>query len=570
MFHALTRCTRLRWQSRCTREPLLPRIIRQFASPLCSQTLSPHDFAIKRKEWSRENQIVGWVGHLLKQEKNEEAVKFFQKSISQIPHKNRASHFAIYERGITAFLDYKCFKDALELHREMCSKGIYASSGLRAKMLVCSGIVKDPHEQRGELDSIFDKLSHILSLPSYSDRRLCQLLDVMKNHPSIDAQFVSKLVHRYVDSRGSEYMMTSNTINKLIQFYAHVGGIDVAENLVVSHQDAHNMPRPTNPSPYTTLISELTNRSHLTSERLNLLLDKMKQSQIKANLPLLNVLVRAAVRNGNLPQAFSLYETILKDDAPYMIPDSFVFGSLFNALQRIWTCRNMRRLRKLQPRNAPTPRQLFRQMLECHVLAIQTANPRTHPVVRISTLNVALRVLMLSMDYPGAFVALQTFRALDLKPDVRSYRFVLTVILEHLKRGLKTAAGESYSQPRRATWAVNFLGGAAQTLHMHSETVWPEFANALLEFAVGNTGHRAPSLALILGDEKPPPGLGKTDWDVEPLERLLAKTILATMKRRCANEEQAERALREKLAPYFYEMVPHRLWRGRRLRRATG
>jgi hypothetical protein len=506
----------------------------------------------------------------LKQEKTEEAVKFFQKSISQIPYKNRASRFAIYERGITAFLDYKCFKDALELHREMYSKGIYGSSGLRAKMLVCSGIVKAPHEQREELESIFDKLSHILSLPSYSDRRLCQLLDVMKNHPLIDAQFVSKLVHEYVDSRGSEYMMTSNTINKLIQFYAHVGGIDVAENLVVSHQDAHNMPRPTNPSPYTTLISELTNRSQMTSGRLNLLLDKMKQSQIKADLPLLNVLVKAAVRNENLHQAFSLYETILKDDDPHMIPDSFVFGSLFNALQRIWTCRSMKLLRARQPPNAPTPRQLFRQMLECHVLAIQAANPRTHPVVRISTLNVALRVFMLSMDYPGAFVALQTFRALDLKPDVRSYRFVLTIILEHLKRGLQTAAGKSYSQPRRATWAVNFLGGTAQTLHMQSEDVWPEFANALLEFAVGNTGYRAPSLALILGDEKPPAGLGKADWDVEPLERLVAKAILATMKQRSANEEQAERALREKLAPYFYEMVPHRLWRGRRLRRATG
>jgi len=568
MLHVLTRCTRLRWHPICTRGPR-PRIVRQFASPLCSQTLSPDDFATKRLEWSRENQIVGWIGHLLKQEKTEDAVKLFQKSISRIPDENRTTRFALYERSITAFLDYKYFKDALELHREMYAKGLYASSGLRAKMLVCSGIVKAPHEQRGELESLFDELSHVLSLPSYSERSLCQLLDLMKNHPLIDAQFVSKLVDEYVNSRGSEYLMKSNTINRLILFYAHVGGIDTAENLVVSHQDSHSGPRPADAAPYTTLISELTNKSYLTSRRLDLLLDKMKQSQIKVDLPLLNVLVQAAVRNENLYQAFSLYETILKDAAPYMIPDSFVFGSLFNALQRIWTSRSPSLFRAHQPPNAPTPRQLFRQMLECHVLAIQAADPRTHPVVRISTLNVALRVFMLSMDYPGAFVVLQTFRALDLKPDVRSYRFVLTVLLAHLKLGLQ-AADESRSHSHLATWAVNFLGGAARALHMQPEDVRPEFASVLLEFAVGNTEYRAPSLALILGDEKAPPRLGKAGWDVEPLERLVAKAILATTTHRSANEEQAERALREKLAPYFYEMVPDRLWRGRRLRRATG
>ena len=496
---------------------------------------------------------------------------FFQSSISQIPPKDRTTRFALYERSMTAFLDCKCFKDALELHREMYAGGMYASSGLRAKMLVCSDIVKAPHEQRGELKSLFDELSHVLSLPSYSERSLCQLLDVMKNHPLIDAQFVSKLVDEYVDSRGSEYLMKLNTITRLVQFYAHVGSIDTAENLVVSHQDTHSGRRPANAAPYTTLISELTNKACLTSRRLNFLIDKMKQSQIKADLPLLNVLVQAAVRNGNLHQAFSLYETILKVATPYMIPDSFVFGSLFNALQRAWTSRIPSLRCARHPPNAPTPRQLFRQMLECHVLAIQVGDPRTHPVVRISTLNVALRVFMLSMDYPGAFVVLQTFRALDMKPDVRSYRFVLTILLAHLKLSLQEAAAadEQRSHSPFATWAVNFLGGTAQASRLQPEDMRPEFASALFWFAVGNTEYRAPSLALILGDEKTPPGLGKTSWDIEPLERLVAKAILGTMTHRSANEEQAQRALRETLAPYFYEMVPDRLWRGRRLRRPT-
>jgi len=71
-----------------------------------------------------------------------------------------------------------------------------------------------------------------------------------------------------------------------------------------------------------------------------------------------------------------------------------------------------------------------------------------------------------------------------------------------------------------------------------------------------------------LGDEKA--RAREAGWDVEPLERLVARAVLATMARRSTSDDQVERALREKLAPYFYEMVPDRLWRGRRLRRATG
>lgn len=518
------------------------------------------------------NQMVFSIGQLLKQVKNEEAVKFFESSISQIHPDDHTARFRAYDRGISVFLDHKRFEDALKLYKKMfAEERVQPSSGLWAKMLVCSSIVKAPHEQRGELSSLFNGLSRVLSFRSYSESKLCQLLEVMKSHPLLNSQFVSNLVDKYVDSRGPGLDLKPNTINELIRFYAHVGSIDTAENLVVSHQDSNRRPQPAHASPYTTLINELTTRGFLSSSRLKTLLDKMRQSQIKVDLPLLNVLVQAAVRKENFHQAFDLYEAILKDAAPHMIPDSFVFGSLFNALQRIWTSRS-RSLRCVrQPPNAPTPRQLFRQMLECHVLAIEAAGPRTHPVVRISTLNVALRVFMLSADYAAAFVTLQTFSALDLKPDARSYRFVLTILLAHLKLGHLQATDQSSSQypSRCAIWAINFLGGPARLARIQPEDMRPEFAGALLEFAVGGTEYRAPTLAIVLGDEKAP--LRKADsWDVEPLERLVARAILGTMPRRSANEERAERALLEKLSPYFYEMVPDKLWRGRRLRRATG
>ncbi|KAH9061980.1 hypothetical protein EDB87DRAFT_1576070 [Lactarius vividus] len=511
------------------------------------------------------NQFILSISRLLKQEKNEEAIELFKNRVSEIPSVDRTSRFSAYERGITAFLNHKLYKNAVEFDREMWAKGMFSSSGLRAKMLVCSDIVTAPHEQREELEPLYEKLSRVLSLSSYSERSLRELLDVMRDHPLIDLQFVRKLVDVYVKSRGSEYLLESSTINKLILFYMHAGSMDTAESLVLpNRKPADDHPRHSNAGPYTTLISELTEKGAMSSRRLGVLLDQMQKSHITVDLPLMNALVQSAVRRGDFHQAFSLYETILKDPASHMIPDSFVFGSLFNALQRLYATHSQKLRRARQPSNAPTPRRLFRQMLECHVLA--AANPRTHPVVvRVSTLNVALRLFMLSMDYPGAFVTLRTFQALGLRPDARSYRFVLTILLAHVKAGLRPQSG----RPRRPyfSWVVDFLGTEGWA-GLQPEDVWPKVAPALLEFAggVGDTRFRTPELAVIMEDKK---GDENAEWDIEPLERLLARAILATMALRGVSEERAERALREKLARYFYEMVPDRLWKGRRLRRAT-
>ncbi|KAI9448393.1 hypothetical protein H4582DRAFT_1900472 [Lactarius indigo] len=548
---------------------LLLRPPHLFASRLHSQALRSGDFETKRRQWSSVNQFILSLSRLLKQEKNEEAVELFTNRVSGIPPDDRTSRFSAYERGITAFLNHKLYKNAVKFGQQMLTEGIFSSSGLRAKMLVCSDIVSAPHEQREELEPLYETLSRVLSLPSYSERSLRELLDVMRDHPLIDLQFVRKLVDIYVESRGPEYALESSTINKLIMFYVHAGSMDTAESLVLPNREpADDNSRHTDAGPYTTLISELTEKGAMSSRRLGILLDQMQQSRTSVDLPLMNALVQSAVRRGDFHQAFSLYETILRDPASHMIPDSFAFGSLFNALQRLYSSRSQKLRRARQPLNAPTPRRLFRQMLECHVLAAQVPGPRTHPVVvRVSTLNVALRLFMLSMDYPGAFVTLRTFQALGLRPDARSYRFVLTILLAHVKAGLQPPQP---GRPRRPHpgWAADFLGGEGW-VGLQPEDIWPKVAYALLEFSrcVGDTKFRTPELAVIMEDRK---GDENAEWDIEPLERLLARAILATMALRDMSEERTERALREKLARYFYEMVPDRLWKGRRLRRATG
>src|SRR5579863_7542918 len=282
MLNALTRCMLLRSPPRRTNEPsrLLPQLICQYSSHPPSQTRSLDDPAARRLKWLRINQMVFSIGQLLEHEKNEEAVKLFESSISRIHLDDRTTRFRAYERGISTFLDHKLFEDALKLHKKMSAEErMHASIGLHAKMLVCSSIVKAPHEQLEELSSLSDKLSQVVSLPSYSECWLCQLLDVMKSHPLLDSQFVSKLVDKYVDSRGPGLDLKLNTINELIRFHARLGSIDTAENLVVSHQDTNDRTWPAHASPYTTLISELTTRGFLSSRRLNTLLDKMRQSQ---------------------------------------------------------------------------------------------------------------------------------------------------------------------------------------------------------------------------------------------------------------------------------------------------
>lgn len=548
----------------------------------------PSDPAAKRSQWLRIYQTISRIGWLLKRGKAEGAKENFQSCLSKMPlvHKHSSPHRVLYKRGIAEFLKYEHFKGALELNRQMNANRIFASHGLRAKLLVCSNIVETPHEQEQNLESLFDELSYILSLPWYSQRSLCQLLKVLKRHPLVNSQFVSKLVDKYVDSRGSMGELELNTINELVLFYAHVGDMDAAESLVVSHRDpSPSRRRPASPVPYTTLISSLVERGALSTRRLDTLLDKVGQSQVRVDLPFFSALVQRAVRTENYHQAFALYDTILQQEGPHMIPDSFVFGSLLNALQRIWTCRSPSLRRARCPRNAPTPRRFFRQILECHLLAVKAAGPRTpaRHIIRLSTLNIALRLFMLCMDYPAAFVTLRTFDLLGLKPDLRSYRFVLTILSARIQRAVLDADNLHWSH---ASWVTNLLGGddhnSEKALNSMGDTpserdaetqsgaakkedirINAEISRGLLEFGTVNSEYRTPTIEMIMGGEEVP---DKAKWDIEPLERLVAKAVLASVVPKNASGEQAERALRKKMAPYFHEMVPEKLLIGRRLR----
>ena len=591
MQHALPRCTRI------GRLPKLTQGIPRFrptpliqVHPLVSHPhpqpySQPSDPAEKYSQWSRIYQTISRIDWLLKRGKAEEAKETFQSCLSKTHMYTIPCRF-LYERGIAKFVDYECFKSALELHRQMNANRLFSSHNLRAKLLVCSSIVEIPHKQEQNLESLFYELSCIISRPSYSQRSLCQLLEVLKRHPLVDSQFVSKLVDKHVDSRGSMGELELNTINKLVSFYAHVGDMDAAESLVVSLQGPSPVRRrPANPAPYTSLIGTLVDKGVLSTRRLNTLLDRVEQSQIRVDLPFFSVLVRGAVRTENYRQAFALYDTILRQEGPHMIPDSFIFGSLFNALQRIWTCRIPSLRRSRCPPNAPTPRQFFRQMLECHLLATKAANPSTPArcIIRLSTLNIALRLFMLCMDYPAAFVTLRTFGLLGLKPDLRSYRFVLAILSTRIQRAVLDADKLHWSH---ASWVANLLGGDNHSaekalsgmVNIASEPdtetqTWDakkdirinaEVTRALLEFGTGDSQYRRPTLEMMMGVEEVPSE--KARWDIEPLERLVAKAVLASVVPKNASDDQAERALRKKMAPYFHEMVPEKLLIGRRLR----
>ncbi|KAH9978156.1 hypothetical protein BGW80DRAFT_797351 [Lactifluus volemus] len=203
-------------------------------------------------------------------------------------------------------------------------------------------------------------------------------------------------------------------------------------------------------------------------------------------------------------------------------PGSYTFGSLFNALLRLATLRNSADRPPRQPPNAPSPRQLFREMLECHVL-VPKSNSAQHPVVAVSTLNVALRLFMQTMDYPGAFITLQTFRTLDLKPDIRSYRAVLNNLLARFRLALLAERSWHATPAGHLTFwaAIRDAGYNSKTYGPRSRTrCWnsPSEGPNTCSWTRGSTG-----------EEEPPMD---AEWDVEPLERLVAKASCQLSRRR--------------------------------------
>ena len=274
-----------------------------------------------------------------------------------------------------------------------------------------------------------------------------------------------------------------------------------------------------------------------------------------------NAIIGALARTDHYEQVFAIYRLMLSG-GPEVYPDAHTFGSLFRIVNFFSRPRTLRSRKHKIPPNAPTARELFREMTRLHGLHTKAKPSGASIVMTASILNKALNTFMKRDDYAAACVVLRAFRMCNLAATTDTYRIVVCELLRRLHANLSHSKHSTYP-----TWASRFLGGtAAPRVEMDVRLLdsilrlgldarlslkplpSPSVAdNNLLEqvldrpvdqpitptrknwslFEITEGSNRIPTPLVVLGILEP----AFDSWTTIPLERIIRRAILATFAR---------------------------------------
>ncbi|KAI0044177.1 hypothetical protein FA95DRAFT_1562544 [Auriscalpium vulgare] len=476
-------------------------------------------------------------------------------SVAPVAVDNRASRRHAFERITTLLLRHGHLPFAQRIVKNMQEEGLNLSANLRAKLVAAEHFRRAPEVDK---EALVADLQAVVALPGFSEENLRELISFMARPPHLDADPIGRIVELYEAAKGHDIRVS--TANQLINVYSRSKSLEVAQQFLpdasavealAAGLDTGNIA-----APYTTMISQLADEDFRNPAQISALLAQMGALSVQPDLPLFNALIAMAVRARDLNKAFALYNTVRNSPSSALLPDAYTFGSIFKAAQMTFHRRTARSRAVKPPPDAPSPRELFRDLLECHIIATGRRPTCRSPVATTSVLNVALRMFMLTKDYRGAYVALVGFKMCALRPDVKTFRVVLVTLLAQVRMDTlgRRVAGEE-------RWVDRFLGGG-QGHHVTAAQIKDDAIEDFLFFATRarppgeawddaeQAQLRAPTRAMIEGLELPPK---KEKWDLEPLERLVGKAILASLEN---SEERADRYVERALQPVIAEMIP--------------
>ena len=488
-----------------------------------------------RIDRDRINLLLSSIDEFVTNGQNQTLVQgYVHKKLSEEQLMNPSRHVA-FEKVISLLMARRYFTEAAAVYQRMLNEGFIPSSSTNAQMLAVTLAVSSDSE-----DQLMAALDDIFADPKYTESRLRELLDLIADL-DFSAQTSLTIAQRFVDSRGSHYTPSKLLLTKLVGIQARAGLMDDAlDNLVRSEfGDDTEASSVASSYPYVAILTSIKDTQPRNTQAINMVLKHMEESGVHPNVSVFNALIAREVRQRSLYRAFALYDVLmhLSKTMP-LSPDAFTFGSLFSILTKLYrpSVRTARTRHYKRPDNVTPPRQLFRDMISCHLnrSRVPPSNGSLSGVITQSILNVALRTFLSKGDYVGAFVVVRAFSTFHLKVTAKTYYIVMRHVMNRIRWDIKGTrrVGES-------RWADRMLGLKPQP-DVWQLKVDEAMAEKVLRFGDRpgfdilddpDSAHRnispkyvTPTLAMMDGEEPVPPGIA---LDSVPLERILRRAILA-------------------------------------------
>ncbi|TFY67527.1 hypothetical protein EVJ58_g1576 [Rhodofomes roseus] len=278
----------------------------------------------------------------------------------------------------------------------------------------------------------------------FDESALQDMLFLLDDVISKDPVFVDTVAKLYLRCKPPGYSFSRGTVSWLVYVHARAGSKDSAKEWI----DPERHAGASSPNPYTSLL-RFVDGSSGDDELYLWIIQRMREFQIQPDLPFYNALLFAEFARRRYEHAFKIYALLKSSDDPAVTPDGLTFTTLFR-VQLDMSRPDTQRMRSMP--GAPSPRQLYREMIACHVSRTDNGLEGT---LTDSTLVLALRVFMKRRDYAAAFVALKTIQHCKMPIDLEMYHRILAFLMQRIEQQLSSVA---VRRGPRSSWSYRFLG----------------------------------------------------------------------------------------------------------------
>ena len=509
-----------------------------------------------------------------------------------LPKFNSIYRSTLFNRLICFLLERHLFTIAISVYYRMLREHFLPSRNISLRM---RGLILAKENAVGP--EMVAAMEQVFRAQGYTLAMLLEVLHFLTTSANASAEFLDGLADAFISTRNIDLSASGNLVSLMVTACMRAGKMTAAERWLKKYEaDCAEQGVTPDAAPYAGVLETLQEIQPENSAAVQATLYRMRSKGVMPNLSVFNTLIHSKLTRREYAEAFGLYRAMMtnRSTSTFLLPSDLTFKMLFRA-SKFLSQRGSRKHKR--PANAVPPRQLFRDMVQCHLMRTGNVPRAPSNIVSPSCLHLALRTFMTLEDYPAALMTLRGFPQFGFRPTLQTYLIVITSLVLRIKQELSRArqANEHrfadfvmHMKPREPpdidVLERRIARGERVVAVSGSACVGPETVAHLLGLAqpAAHAGHTrsprsvVPTVDMLLGAALVPP---LQAFSLPPLVTLLRKVLFASLYKKAAGGKREGwrwqvavapilRSAKEEMWPEFAPGVASRqaVKRGRRRR----
>ncbi|GJE97626.1 hypothetical protein PsYK624_138470 [Phanerochaete sordida] len=360
------------------------------------------------------------------------------------------SRFEAYARSIRLFMVQGHVQQAFSLYSRMQDEGYIPPRKIQASLFFVQKLATGD-----STEELLEAAEEAFTHKEFDEEEFRHVLRTVSTLARLPSSVYDDLIRIFVNSREKAgYMLSSKTEALLGYIRTRRGwtGETPLENL--SEEETTPVEHAGARSEDIDALLEMAKNDREMAPIIHSTIRRIRHTDGSHDRIFYNLMISALADQRRYADLFSVYSMMLRGNTS-ILPDAYTFGTLFRAIERVSGPRSIRNRKHKAPKDLPSLRALYRDMVYCHRVFEPGVQTASSPVLKAALLNRILRYFVDAKDFSAAYVALKSFDIFKLPVTVSTYHAVVGGIMVHIGSEMPYLAAWS---EREQYWTYRFLG----------------------------------------------------------------------------------------------------------------